>query len=80
MLFTVVDVPFADQIHFFYLSDLNSPDFAPGPESLECRLFKEEDIPWDQIAFPTITRTLRFFFDDRRTGLFRTHHIILRKP
>jgi ADP-ribose pyrophosphatase YjhB (NUDIX family) len=80
MLFTVIDVPFADQIHFFYLSDLNSPDFAPGPESLECRLFKEEDIPWDQIAFPTITRTLRFFFDDRRTGLFRTHHIILRKP
>lgn len=80
MPFTVIDVPFADQIHFFYLSDLNSPDFAPGPESLECRLFKEEDIPWDQIAFPTITRTLRFFFDDRRTGLFRTHHIILRKP
>ena len=43
-------------------------------------IIRQEDIPWDQIAFPTITRTLRFFFDDRRTGLFRTHHIILRKP
>ena len=49
---------------------------------LQLSIFAEmaKDIPWDQIAFPTITRTLRFFFDDRRTGLFRTHHIILRKP
>ncbi len=30
------------------------PRFAPGPESLEVKLFAWQDLPWDTIAFPSV--------------------------
>lgn len=75
-LFTVMDVPFADQVHLFYLARMTSPAFEPGPESLECALFREDEIPWDELAFETVTHTLKLFFADRRAGRFQTHHLV----
>jgi hypothetical protein len=49
----------------FYLARLRDLDFAPGEESLEVQLFAEQDIPWDDLAFPTIRKTLELFFADR---------------
>jgi hypothetical protein len=48
-------------------------DFGPGTESLEVRLFREEEIPWDELAFRTIGRTLRNYFLDRKLGAFPVH-------
>ena len=48
-------------------------DFHAGEETLEARLFTESEIPWDTIAFATVRRTLRHYFDDRRVGEFRFH-------
>jgi hypothetical protein len=48
-------------------------DFVPGPESLEARLFGEDDVPWDEIAFRTTKKTLELFFADRRAGEFLFH-------
>ena len=67
-LYTVLNVVRVGQIHLFYRARLRSPEFNPGPESLEARLFAEHEIPWDDIAFKTTRETLRFFFDDRRNG------------
>jgi ADP-ribose pyrophosphatase YjhB (NUDIX family) len=67
-LYTLLNVVRVGQVHLFYLADLRSPDFNPGPESLEARLFAEDEIPWDEIAFKTTRETLRFFFEDRRAG------------
>jgi ADP-ribose pyrophosphatase YjhB (NUDIX family) len=72
-LFSVLDIPHVDQVHLFYLARLEDLDFSPGPESLDVRLFKEEEIPWDSIAFRTITATLKFFFQDRRLGKMGLH-------
>jgi len=33
-------------------------------------LFCENEIPWDQLAFPTVKQTLTWFFEDRAKGLF----------
>ncbi|MFO7649258.1 MAG: NUDIX hydrolase, partial [Halomonas campaniensis] len=44
-----------------------------GPESLEVALFEEHEIPWDELAFPTIERTLRHFYADRRDQRFPLH-------
>jgi hypothetical protein len=49
----------------FYLAELVDLDFAPGEESLEVQLFTEQEIPWDDLAFPTIRTTLELFFADR---------------
>ena len=48
-------------------------DFEPGPESLETALFSETDIPWEELAFPVIERTLRRYFKDRSTDRFDTY-------
>jgi ADP-ribose pyrophosphatase YjhB (NUDIX family) len=72
-LFTMLDVLHVHQIHLFYLAELVDVDFAPGEESLEVRLFDEADIPWDDLAFRTVSTTLRYFFEDRRRGRFELH-------
>ena len=46
-------------------------DFSPGVESLEVRLFDEQDIPWDTLAFRAVRFTLQHYFADRRNGTFR---------
>jgi ADP-ribose pyrophosphatase YjhB (NUDIX family) len=72
-LFSVFDIPHVDQVHLFYTAQLNDLDFASGEESLEVRLFREHEIPWQQLAFRTVTATLRFYFHDRRTGQRSLH-------
>jgi len=72
-LFSMIDVPAVEQLHIFYRARLLDLDFSAGAETLEVRLFSQADIPWDRIAFRTVTTTLRLFFEDRSKGLFGTH-------
>lgn len=67
-LFSVINVPQVGQVHFFYLAQLKSEHFYPGPETMEARLFTEAEIPWDEIAFRTVKLTLEHFFADRRAA------------
>ncbi|WP_296949082.1 NUDIX hydrolase [uncultured Massilia sp.] len=64
-LFTLLNVAHVHQVHLFYLARLRDLDFAPGIESLDVQLFAEDEIPWDDLAFPTIRTTLAYFFADR---------------
>jgi ADP-ribose pyrophosphatase YjhB (NUDIX family) len=64
-LFTLLNVAQVHQVHLFYLARLRNLDFAPGIESLDVRMFAEHEIPWDELAFPTIRTTLELFFADR---------------
>jgi hypothetical protein len=61
------------QVHFFYRATLQDTRFDPGPETIEAQLFREDEIPWDEIAFRTVRDTLRHYFDDRRSGRFGVH-------
>jgi len=64
-LFSVLNVAHVHQVHMFYLARLLDLDFAPGIESLDVQLFTEAEIPWRDLAFPTIRTTLELFFADR---------------
>lgn len=72
-LFTVLNVVRVGQVHFFYRATLQDTRFDPGPETIEAQLFREDEIPWDEIAFRTVRDTLRHYFDDRRSGRFGVH-------
>ena len=72
-LFSVLNVARVGQVHFFFLAELTSDQFAPGHETMEARLFTEAEIPWDDIAFRTVKETLTRYFADRRQGQFGTH-------
>lgn len=69
-LYTLFDLPHINQVYLFFRADLADPGFAAGEESLEVRLFEEHEIPWSELAFPTVGRTLECFFADRRTQVF----------
>jgi hypothetical protein len=45
-------------------------DFKPGSESNDVKLFAEEEIPWNEIAFTVIGKTLKKYFTDRLSGQF----------
>jgi ADP-ribose pyrophosphatase YjhB (NUDIX family) len=72
-LFSMIDVPHVQQVHIFFRADLIDTAFGPGDESLEVRLFYEQEIPWDEVAFRTVSTTLRLYFADRARGEFGTH-------
>ncbi|MNF93112.1 hypothetical protein D3C84_757770 [compost metagenome] len=69
-IYTLIDVPHISQVHVFFRAELVDLDFCAGPESLEVQLFDEADIPWDELAFRTVGRTLECFFADRRTEVY----------
>jgi len=72
-LFALVNVPYINQVHLFYRGRLLDTDFAAGAESLETALFSEDDIPWNDLAFRSVTRCLEAYFADRRAGRFSFH-------
>ncbi len=70
-LYTLYNVPHINQVHLLFRATLLNPDFSPGAESLEVRLFTEQDIPWDMLAFRPVRFTLQHYFADRTKGLFQ---------
>jgi ADP-ribose pyrophosphatase YjhB (NUDIX family) len=73
-LFAVFDIPRAEQVHLFFRAQLKHPGLAPGPESLEARLFHPQDIPWEDLAFRSVRRALELFLADQAGGAQRVHN------
>jgi ADP-ribose pyrophosphatase YjhB (NUDIX family) len=71
--YTMYSVTYVDQVHLYYRAALLDTRFGPGTESLEVRLFSEEEVPWAQLAFRTVAVTLKHFFADRAEGKFQFH-------
>ena len=67
-LYTVLNVVRVGQVHLYYRARMLDTSLAPGPETIEARLFREDEVPWDQLAFRTVRQTLELFFADRRHG------------
>jgi ADP-ribose pyrophosphatase YjhB (NUDIX family) len=72
-LYTLFNIPYINQVYMLHRAHLVDGKFGVGAESLECRLFKEADIPWDELAFPSVKRTLQYYFADRQRGEFPLH-------
>lgn len=69
-LYTIFNLPHINQVYMMFLATLVDGQFGVGEESLETRLFDESEIPWNELAFPTINRTLKHYFADREKGTF----------
>ncbi len=77
-LFALVDIPHIHQVHLFYTARLCGGRFGAGSESLESRLFAENEVPWQEMAFRSVTFALTAWFEDRRLGSFGLHTTDLR--
>ena len=69
-LYTVFSLPHISQVYMFFRAQLIDLDYSAGEETLETRLFEEPEIPWDELAFPVITQTLKHYFEDRKIDSF----------
>jgi ADP-ribose pyrophosphatase YjhB (NUDIX family) len=50
----VYNIPRISQVQVIFHARLETPEMAPGPESLEVRLFQWDEIPWAELAFPSV--------------------------
>jgi ADP-ribose pyrophosphatase YjhB (NUDIX family) len=83
-LFSLLNVPHVHQVHMFYRATLLDLDYEAGVESLDVKLFAVNEIPWDEIAFQTVSHTLRFFIEDhaarKHGGAYRFHTLDITRP
>jgi ADP-ribose pyrophosphatase YjhB (NUDIX family) len=71
--FSMISVPYVNQVHLFYRARLLDLEFRPGDESLEAALFEEARVPWKDVAFRTVGLTLQHWFADRARNHFGFH-------
>lgn len=65
-LLAVYNILPAKQVQLLYRSTLlNEDSVAPGTESQVVRMFAWEDIPWDELAFPTVKWALEYSYQHR---------------
>jgi len=72
-LYTVFSLPHISQVYMIFRAQLCDLTFAAGEESLAVELFTQDEIPWAQLAFPVIKRTLIYYFQDKAVTDFPLH-------
>ena len=65
ILYREFDLPSINQIYLFYRGEMVSEHSSAGIESFEVALFEEQDIPWQELAFPLMSDILKEYFSDR---------------
>ena len=81
-LICAISVTYVSQIYMIHRGRLaENATYGPTSESSEVRLMTEHEIPWSEIAFPTIYQSLKYFFADRAAGTPGFHTLDLtRRP
>ena len=72
-LFFMCDLPHISQIYMMYVGMLKEGKFSVGIESHEVKLFSIDEIPWNDLAFEVIERTLKLYIDDNKKGTIGLH-------
>ena len=62
-LLAVYSLPHIGQVHLVYRARMTGPQIEAGPEMHEARLFAVDELPWDDLAFPTNRWSLRHFIE-----------------
>ena len=73
-------MPHISQVYLFYRCGIENDEFGVGPESLESALYTEQEIPWDELAFPTVRELLREFLKDRKTEQYPIRSTVIDYP
>jgi ADP-ribose pyrophosphatase YjhB (NUDIX family) len=71
-LLAVYNIARISQVQLIYRARLTSPDIGPGVESLEVGLFAWDDIPWEELAFPSVRWAPDHLREAQSSGNFAT--------
>jgi ADP-ribose pyrophosphatase YjhB (NUDIX family) len=69
-LLGLYNVPRIGQVHLFYRGRLRSPRVSAGEESLEVALVTWDEVPWEELAFPSVLWALLAFDETRGLEVF----------
>lgn len=69
-LLAVYSIPRISQVQLIYRAQLVSPDIAAGEESEEVGLFSWQDIPHDDLSFPSVHWALGHFREVKDREIF----------
>jgi ADP-ribose pyrophosphatase YjhB (NUDIX family) len=69
-LLGLYNVPRIGQVHLFYRGRLRSPQVSVGEESLEVALVTWDELPWEELAFPSVQWALEAFHATRGLDAF----------
>ena len=69
-LYGLFSLPHINQVYVMFRGSVIDGKASAGNESLDVGFFAEEDIPWDELAFPVIKESLELYFADRKRGVF----------
>jgi len=72
-LHAVFSIPKINQVYMHFLAEMPDLNYLAGVESLEVKMFKESDIPWEEIAFSSSTFSLEKYFLDQKNGQRNVH-------
>ena len=63
-IFSIYSLIHISQIYIMYYGTLRDGKHSPGlEESFDTKLYSEDDIPWDELAFPIITENLKLYYE-----------------
>ena len=79
-LYGLFYIPQIHQLYIFYRAELAEPIFWPSSESSEVELFSENEIPWNELAFPVVELCLDHYLKDRKTTEFSVKREDIRRP
>ena len=79
-LYTLFSLPHISQVYMLFRAELLDLNFSAGEESLDVQLFTEAEIPWDELAFPVVNKTLEHYFADRRQDQYPVRYADLTYP
>ena len=70
-LLAVYSLKDISQVQILFHAELIENSFKAGIESLEVELFTWENIPWDKIAFPSVTWALNNYVERQNLNTFK---------
>ena len=72
-LHALYSLPHVNQVYAIFLAKMKSIHFKEGEETLECRFFTTDEIPWEEIAFTAVTFSLKKYVESLKDNLSKTY-------
>ncbi|MEL6252972.1 MAG: NUDIX hydrolase [Bacteroidota bacterium] len=69
----IYNIPRISQVYIFFLAAMRGPELDPGEESLEAKLFDLNEIPYDEMAFPSSSYAIKKYKEDLKEGFKAVH-------
>lgn len=72
-ILTIFNIPQINQIYVIYRADIEDNSYGPTSESLDVQLFSYDEVPWEELAFPFVPKTINHYYECLKTKKFNLH-------